>query len=338
MATARSTRKFQLGPEVTPGTPVAATAVWRGPVAGFKDTRKIERVAEDIGLLPPTNRSLTYFVGGELALPSQPATFKGLAYVGSSSIKNTTTGVADGAGSGRIYAFDEPLAGTKNTITTRTLQAGDGQQAEVGEYGFVEEWEISGAKDGAVMLNGCKWRVRQVANQAFTGGLTALAANAIPFQKSLLYIDNTGGTLGTTQKTSTLTRFSLKKSGGWKPIPTGGDGNLYYPSIDYTDPKYALDLTFLHDTHSVAQKTNWRAETAALIRIECRGAAMTTPGTAYSFETLRLDIAGKWTEFDVIGEQDGFEICTGKFEAMLDSAASLFFTMTVVLDGVATLV
>ncbi len=328
MAAPRSTRKIQLGAETTAGTLVAATYIWRGLGIGLKDERKVERIPEDIGLLPPTSRSATYFLAGSLSMPSQVATFEGLPYIFAASIKSVVTGVADGGGAGKVYAYPEPVAATKNAIQTYTIEAGDGHAAEVGEFGFVEEWELSGAKDGAVMLN-AKWRTRQVAAQAFTGSLVAVTPEAILFNKSRLYVDATSGTLGATQKTKTFTRFSLKKSGGWKPIPTSGDGQLYFGDIDYTDPKYLLDLTFLHDATSVAAKAVWRAETGALIRMNFIGSTLTTAGT-YTTKTLNLDLAGKWTEFDVIGEQDGFQVCTGKLEGMLDTAAALHFNATVV--------
>lgn len=329
MASSRSTRRIQLGVETTSGTIAAATTIWRGPGQGLKDERKIERVPEDIGLLPPSNRSTTFFVAGSLTMPSQAATFEQLPYIFAASIKDVVSGSADGSGSGKVYAYPEPASTTKNSIKTYTIEAGDSTAAEVGEFGFVEEWELSGAKDGAVMLNSAKWRVRQVATQSFTGALSAPTVETILFNKGKLYIDDSGGTLGSSAKTKTLTRFSLKKSGGWKPLPTGGDGSLYYPDIDYTDPKYSLDITFLHDTTATTAKTKWRAETGALIRLLFEGTALTTAGT-YSKKSLILDIAGKWIEFDVLGESDGFQICTGKLEAMVDTGAALFFSATVV--------
>jgi hypothetical protein len=328
MAAPQSTRKLQIGIETTSGTIAAATTLWRGPVNTFKDTRDIKRAPENIGILVPTNRTYTAFLGGELDLPDQVATFEQLPYIFASGIKNVAAGVADGAGTGKVYAYPFPTSSTKNTIKTLTLEAGDAQQAEVGEFGHVSEFKLSGSGKDMVKV-GAKWMVRQVANQAFTAALTAPIVEAIPFGKSKLYIDDSGGTLGSTQKTKTFVDFALTCKTGWKPLPTGGDGNLYFVDIDFSDPSVDLDLTFIHDATAMSAKAKWRAETAALIRMVFEGSALTTAGT-FSKKTLQLDIAGTWDSFDVLAEKDGFEICKGKLTGGLDVAGALFFAATVV--------
>jgi hypothetical protein len=328
MAAPQSTKKFQLGFETTSGTIAAATTLWRGPVNTFKDTRDIKRAPENIGLLVPTNRTYTAFLGGELDLPDQVATFEQLPYLFACGIKNVVTGAADGVGSGKVYAYPFPTSSTKNAIKTATLEAGDSMQAEVGEFGFVSEFKLSGGGKDMVKI-GAKWMVRQVANQAFTAALTAPVVEAIPFTKSKLFIDDAGGTLGTTQKTKTFVDFALTCKTGRKALPTGGDGNLYFADIDFADPSVDLDLTFIHDAAAESAKAKWRAETAALIRMVFEGSALTTAG-AFSKKTLQLDIAGTWDSFDVLAEREGFEICKGKLSAGLDPAAALYFAATIV--------
>jgi len=327
MGVSQSTRKLQLGAESSPGTKVAATTIWRGPASTLVDERKIHRIAEHIGILAPTNRTQTLLLGVTLTMPSQAATFEQLPYIGAAGIKNITSGTPDG-GSGKIYTYTMPVGTNKNTIKTYTIEAGNAQQAEAMEFGFVEEFSLAGGVGEHVMLE-AKWRGRQVIDQAFTSALNAPAVESIPFQKSKLYIDDTGGIIGTTQALKTFVRFKLNVKTGWRPLPAGGDGTLYFPDIDYADPDVTLDLTFIYDTTATGARSKWRSETGALIRMLFEGSALSAAG-GYSRKTLIIDLAGKWMSFKAIEAAEGIEICTGTFEAMYDPSANLLFEMTIV--------
>ena len=327
MASGKKTRRIQGAVEVTPGTPVTtSTWMWRGEGTP-EDTRVVTRVAEDIGIIVPTNRTYTAKLAMQFDFDKTPATFEQLPYIGAAGIKNVTTGAADGAGTSKIYAYTFPTAATKNTISTYTLKGGDAASAEVAEYCFVSEFELSGGGGEAMMVS-AKWLGRQLAAGASFTAVSAAAVDEILFGANSLYIDASGGTLGATIKSSTISSFSLKCKTGWVPIWLG-DG-LYFTLADFGDPEVTLDITFLHDAISVAGKAAWRAETGQLIRLKIIGPAVGTPGTTYTYKTLQLDVAGKWSKFAKVGEKDGIDIMAGTLIASLDSTASLYFNMTVV--------
>lgn len=325
MAVARTTRKIQLGLETTPGTAVAATTIWRGQ-GTIKDLIEVNHVPENIGAVVPTNRTYIPVLGAELTMAEVPATFEQLPYLGAAGIKNVTSGSA--SGSAYVYAYTMPasITASKNTISTYTIEAGDSQQEEEMEYAFVREFKITGEHGQAVRMSAV-WEGRQVAASTYTGSLSLPTVETILFQKSKLYIDAAGGTIGTTVKSSTLVSFALSVTTGWKKLPTGS-GTLYFDSIDFSDPNVELDITFIHDSTATAGKTAWRAETGQLIRVQLLGSQIQTSGT-YTNKTVNLDLAGKWVSFESLGERDGLEIITGKFKAMLDTTASLYFNMTV---------
>jgi hypothetical protein len=328
MAAPSSTKKIQLGVESTAGTAVAATAILACKAARIKDTRQIKIVPEDIGILVPTGRTYTPKLGAELDFPDSEATFEQLMYWGEAGIKYVGTGVADGAGTGKKYDYVMPLSSTKNTVKTYTIEAGDLTDAERMEYGFVSEFKLSGQRDQAVMIGG-KWMGRQCAVNAFTGSLSAPTTNEVVlFNNSKLYIDDWGGTLGSTQKTSTLTQFTLNFKTGWKELPIG-DGTVYFGSTDFADPSGTLDITFIYDTSATGAKTKWRAETGALIRLLFEGTTLSGAGT-FSKKTLRIDVSGKWLSFDAPAEKDGFQVCTGKLQLAKDTAGTMFLDILVV--------
>ncbi len=50
-------QKIQIGKEVSSGTPVAATALWRGKGNMLDDQRVINKIEENVGLLTETLRT-----------------------------------------------------------------------------------------------------------------------------------------------------------------------------------------------------------------------------------------------------------------------------------------
>jgi hypothetical protein len=279
MTVASSTRKIQIGLETTAGTIAAATTVWRGK-GQHKDAREIKMVAEDVGILVPTNRSYVSKLAAEVDMDDVPATFEQFPYIGACGIKNVVSGAADGGGSGKVYAYPFPTAAAANTIKTATLEAGDSASAEVIEYGHVSEFKLSGGAGEAVMMS-AKWQGRQAAVQAFTGSIAIPTVETILFQKGTLYLDDTGGTLGATPVSNTFVSFVLNVKTGQKPLFVG-DGNLYFNAPYFSDPEVTLDITFIHDATPIAGKVDWRAQTAQLVRLKFTGSTLTTAGSTYS--------------------------------------------------------
>ena len=96
-------------------------------------------------------------------------------------------------------------------------------------------------------------------------------------------------------------------------------------------PELVLTLTFEHDTSGVAQKDAWVAETPKLVRLEFQGTAPADiTGATYSFKTLHIDMAGKWENFEPLGEQDGNDVLTGTFRGRYDLTSTSFAQFLVV--------
>lgn len=153
----KSLRRIHLGKEVTAGTKVQPTALWRGE-GTFKEDYLVVNPVEDIGLVIDTTRAYIPSTGGTLNLDSTPATFEQLPYLGAMGIKALTTGVADGAGSGKIFAYPLPTT-TKNVISNYSVEGGDDRQAIFGQYAFAQSIKLSGKYNEAVMMSAvCKTR------------------------------------------------------------------------------------------------------------------------------------------------------------------------------------
>ena len=298
-------QKIQLGRETVAGTAVAATAVWRGVGGMLKDDREVTMVEERVGYAQPILRSYIGKVTGSLSMEATPATFEQLPHILEAGIKTVGTGAADGAGSGKIYAYTAPTTAV-NTIKTYTIETGDNTQVEEMAYCFVEKFTIGGKRGEAVMME-ADWIGREVANSTFTGSLAVPTVDEIITGAGQLFIDANSGTIGTTAITGTLLEWELSVTTGWRGKWTVDAGQLYFNFhyFDLDSYEAELSMTFEHDATLVAEKAFLRSNTSRLIRIKLTGPATATAGTAHSAKTLMLDMPTIYTEFDALDSEDG---------------------------------
>lgn len=324
MAGVKALRKLQLGRESTAGTAVAATVIYRG-LGTIKDDRSIVFPNEDVGLIAQTDRAYNPRVFAELEMDPIEATFEQLPYILDAGVK-TVSGAGDGSGTGYVYTYTFSTT-SQNTLKTYTIEGGDDQQAEEMEYSLVQGFTLSGTVGEAMMMS-AKWMGRQVTNCSFTGSLSLPSVEEIIFGKTSLYIDESGGTIGDTQVTGTLLDMNLEVDTGVIPI-WAADGNKYYSSHKIKDMLVTLKMTYEHNASAVGQKTLWRGPTMRLIRLQTLGSELTTSGT-YTYKTLRIDLAGYYTDWSKLGERDGNDIYEVEFQAVYSSDDSLFAEIVVV--------
>lgn len=326
MAGIKPLRKIQLGRETTAGTAVNATTIFRAQGV-LENQDEYVWPEEHVGFISGVDRVYVPKKFGALSMPSFPATFEQILHILEAGVKAITTGTADGAGSGKIYTYTFPTT-AKNTIKTYTIETGDDQEAEEMEYGFVESFVMEG-KGGEAWMVGSEWRGRQVVNSTFTSALSLVTVEEMLFSKTKLYVDTTGGTIGTTQKSNTLLGAKLDVTTGWVPKWTA-DGATTFSFAKLTEPKVTLELTYEHDGTATAEKAAWRAGTPRLIQLLVTGNALTTAGTSYSNKTVAINLAGKYEKFNALEEEDGNDIVTCTFVARYNSTSTKFAEVIVV--------
>lgn len=314
----KALRKIQLGKESTGafGSAVAATQIWRG-VGTISDNREVVFPEEDVGLLPGTDRSYIPRLEAGISFESTEATFELLPYIWEAAIKKVGSGSSDSSGSGYIYDYDLPTT-SKNNIQAFTIEGGDDEEAEEMEYSFVESFNMSGSGGEAWMVS-AEWIGRQVTSTgvSFTTGITIPTIEEILFSNTKLYIDDSTGSFGTTQVSNTLLDASIDVDTGIMAKYTA-DGNLYFSFHENTMPEITVDVTFEHNSSATTEKSNWRNETARLIRFEAEGTALSSSGS-YDKKTMIVDLAGKWESFEALTDQDGNDTVTATFRARYNS-------------------
>ena len=317
--------RIQLGAESTAGTLVAASTIWRGMAAQINDDQTKVRPEENIGLSSQTTRQYTPQKLAHIEFPASELHFETFDHILDSGVVYNA-GTQDGTGSGYIRTHIVPSSATAPAVTTlktKTIEAGDNLQAEVMEYGVCEEFTLTGGVGAAWML-AAKFFGRQAELQSFTGALSAPSlSNPFIFQKSKLYIDAVGGTIGTTLVSNTFESASIKVTTGWIP-KFAADGNLYFSEAQFIGAKMTVDLTFYHNATTEAAKVLFRADTPRQFRIKTEGDAVATPGTTYSYKTGIWDFAGVYSAYDNSGDKDGLNIAKLTIECGYDSTAALF--------------
>lgn len=294
--TSSATRVMQLGRESTAGTAVAATTIWRGK-GSMENLQEVTPVEEDIGQYANELRAYIANAGAQVVMESTPATFEQLLHILEAGVQTVTP---SGTESPYTYSYSFPAdTNSEPTIKTYTIEYGDSEDNDEAEYCFVESFELSGAADEAVMMS-ATWRGRQMSATARTGSLTLPSVEEILFNKGALYIDDSGGSVGSTQVSNSLLAFTLSVTTGWKAQPTS-DGNLYFTFAKLTKPEITLSVTAEHtsDWDSAGEKAKWDGSTVRLYRLQFTGT---------SSRQLTIDAAGIYTSFSSIGDQDGDSI------------------------------
>lgn len=311
--------KVQFGRETTAGTPVNATKIWRGKASMIEDDRSIKVVEEEVGILVPAERSYVASVIGRMNLPQTELTFEQFPHILEAGIHTATP---TGAGPYE-YAYVFPTNTTQPAIKTYTIEAGNALVSSDHHemaYSFVTEFELNGQKQEAWMMN-ANYVGRQ-ANQASMTALTTLeAVEEANFQNTLLYIDATGGTIGTTLKSGVLLSARLRFRTGLVPVFTA-DGQLYFTSHKRVRPALDFSIKMELETASVvaAERAFYKSQAVRLFKLGVTGS---------SSRALDIEWAGKYDSISDYENDDDNTVVTFNGHAVYSQADSLFAQLTV---------
>ena len=325
MAGSRALRKIQIGKETTAGTNVDATTIWRG-MGVIHDQRDRVFPKEDVGVLGGTDRSYTARYWSDLTLDSVEATFEQLPYVFEAGVK-TAAASADGAGDGYIYEYPTSVT-SQNTTTTYTIEGGDDQQEEEAAYWFLKHFNLSGDGQGALFMTS-DWVGRVTANGTFKAALSVPDVEEILVNNGTLYIDDSGGSIGGTEVSSTLFGIDYDVDTGLQEY-WAVDGSLDFSLIKFTEDEIILNLTYEHNASAVTEKAKYRDGSTRLIRLKFEGSAFTTAGTDYTYKTLIIDVAGVYEDWSMLQDQDGNDVVTATLRVRNSPADTLKAEYTVV--------
>lgn len=281
----------QYGPEVTAGTPVNSSGIWRGPFGGFEDDNKFEEFEEDVGTFAKTKEQFKTWSGVNVPFPATIMSINQMPIILQASM-----GKVAATGSGPyVRPFVAVTGDTDPALQSYTLRVGNKRaSADVQRMAFalVQEWELSG-KQGEMWKVSGTWTAPRRESYTFSNNVPLPALDPAIFAKTRLFIDNGGVAFGTTQVTGVLLAASLKWKTNVEWIPVG-DGNLYPIAYKLGRPEvtfsYTLELEQNGANSVVAtERAKLDANAFRLIRLEINSNAG---------NMMKVDLAGK---YDKIG-------------------------------------
>lgn len=321
----------QIGTQTVFGTAVAATAKMMGitDVSGKPDFTNSQKRYMQGDYAPAhsariTDKRASTVLNGDFS-------FEDFLYVLESSVKGgvTPTGTTD-----KTWDYPFPL-GSNPGAKMRTIEINDGTQ----EYDIVgavcSDWTLSGAasNDGLVQFTS-NWLGRDLVPDTVTPALANRTFETLPVGALALYIDDIGGTIGTTAKTSTLVDFSLSYNPGIHMKKFAGDADVRPSLFGYGIPQVQLSVTYESNATAHAEIAKYTAGTGRLIRLKGLGSLI----TGIIYKSLQIDFAGDILSVDPLyGDRDGNTTVKMTLGARLDTGAFGNYGKIQVINSIATL-
>jgi hypothetical protein len=290
----------------------------------LEDARTIEDIEEEIGLIDGADRTLAVADLGKISLAETPLCAEQFPYLLAMAWNGPTTGVADGAGSGRLYTTTVPFDATNSpnvtTVKTYTIEAGDDRAVERMPYTLCTKFGIKAEAGKAAQMSG------ELTGRYVEPYATGFAAAAIPVvgdmasSAGLVYLDAIGAAFGTTLVSGTILNFELEVELMYQPVYSLW-GQIYPEFFKYTGHKITGTITFEHDTIGVDARVDFRANTPRKLRVDLRGPTLASAGT-FTRRTVRIDLPIKYTENPPLEDQDGNDIVSMSFRSRYNVTAA----------------
>jgi len=304
-------RKIQISNvEDTVGTAEAAVEILKGTMGTFEDEYELHRPEED------RNSLAEYFEDDEFVSEKMAATWTGdlnfrhiLWALLMSVCGNVTPTQPDSTNEPNAYLWTfTPALTAANTpdqtdgIETFTIEYGDDTQAWEMAYCFGVTLEISGAPNEV-----CTFSLDIVGDKktecSFTPALSMQSVQLAPFNLAKFYIDDSGGTMGDTQKTGLLRGFTWTLNTQFAAFYTA-DGDLSYGAVTEGRKAVELSLVYRYNSDADTEEGYYQSRATRLMRIELNGQTELDTGESNP-PYLQLDQAVRYENWPTWGEDEG---------------------------------
>lgn len=295
----------QLGMEVTPGTPVAATKKLASLMIEPQIKSEIQKYRGTGYKFPAIASMAKEWVEADL---SGPITYTEIVYL-LASIMGSTTPTAGTTDQSWIFNIDPDGADVPQTYT---VEWGDATRALEFAYGLVNSLTLSFSRD-ACELSGTMLGKAITDAITMTGGTTDVALiPVIPTQVSVYFADTQAGLDGA----SALTRVVSAEwalSDRFNPAYFL-DGSTDWAAAVETEPTLGVKVKMEKDAAGMGLLTQMRAGSTKFVRIEGVGSII-TGAIPY---TLTIDTACKVTGEPSFSDEDGIQCIEWDMEGFYD--------------------
>lgn len=303
MPTPRATvnQQVQIGPEVTPGTPVAASKLlvaftWAmGLKAATKQFRGTGRQ------YPSASSLLTEYSSGKI---SGPGDFAQMVYPLSSLWGGATIALHGASTTAYDWKWTPPLVGSYAALAkTFTVQMGDSSDAEQYAYTIFHGWGYIFGRKQEVQISG------DLMAQTFTDGISLTASPTEVEQLPMtgaqfsIYLDTTSAGIGTTLLTDPL-KVDYKASGYYDPYFPINRANASFTSPVDKEKKHELKVTLQANSTGIAIKGNY-LETGTRAYVRVSGTGPVIDGAHSVSAAMIHDMAVFVSDMAEFSDQDG---------------------------------
>lgn len=264
----------QIGRESGFGVIVSATEIWQGAFGGYADERIRNIADEEVGILG-VKRVYDSMLGASATLPDSPLTFEQVCHLLEMGITTATpTGTGPYTREYGLTAWGVGVPPTSYTVEVGNKVVASDNRLLPGSV--MTQIRLRGRQGEKWMMGGVVQATR-VEPGTLTPLLDPIDVEEALFAETLLYIDDDGGTIGTTLKEDVLLGAEIIITTGIQFVPVG-DGNLWSSRFKVIEPSVQLNLTL--DLEHVAtvsqiaeQRYAYEGNDAQLIHLSCAGTA-----------------------------------------------------------------
>lgn len=168
-------------------------------------------------------------------------------------------------------------------------------------------------------------RAEQTSND--TSGLTPISGRAnIPSNLFAVYIDDAGGTIGSTAKSLMVRSLTLTVDTGHHPDFTlDGRTDLDFTQVNSQRINVQLQMVLEHAANAATEIGHWRSGNVRLVRIKADNGA-----AAGANRQIQFDGAYKYVEPPQFSEENGIELVTMNMTSDYDSTLTKTFAAQVI--------
>lgn len=333
-------KQIQIGPEVTPGTAVAATEVLLGVLEAELTSRVLHWPGDDRNLLAE-HKGNEFKVGDEVELEiAGNMNHRHAPFMFGTTIRGNITPTqpdATNEPNAFLWTYQGGLT-TGNTpditngIDTLTIEYGDNLDDYEAEYCFTKTLVITGAPNEPVTFEWTLTGAQVTAGITPTPALTVQTVKYYPSNMVSFYIDTSYANIGTTAKTDLLKGFTWTLETMFTPRYTAG-GAYTYKGVNEDWKKVELELEYKRGTLSEVEKALWEAGSSTYLRIKLGLPASEEIDSGQSNPPyIYLDGAYHYTEWPAPEDDNGARTESVTAHSVYDSTGTRDFEVAVFTD------
>lgn len=326
---------LQSAKEASWGTDKVATARWMGADKfGFKAMPVYAMRRYQRGDLAPAHSAVKTHEEAAGSIEGD-VTFEDIIMLYSSAVKGAVAGSVTDT-SAYTWSYPAPLLASP-ALESRLFEVYDGSQGYQALGMVCESFSLSGdAGSDSMVRFSSKWIGKAVEAAVPTNGPTSRVVEAIPANIMKLYVENIGGTVGSTVKADTLISWNVNYKTG-AHLKQFQSGALTPSSFGFAKPSLDYSITAEFSAAGIAEITAFLAGTGRLIRLEGLGSLA---GATTAKRTFTIDIASQHLAMgnDIYGDRDGNTTLTLTGSARYDSGAFANYAKFTVINAASTMI